>query len=98
MPENVVASNIHEFYIILNSSKKREELQIYLNKKNIEALFHYIPLHNTAMGLKTGRYFRAEFTEDLSNRLLRLPLHTELTISEIEYISSSIFNFFYKYF
>ena len=96
MSENLVASNIHEFYIILNSNEEREQLRAYLNQKNIEALFHYIPLHNTSMGLKNGRYVGAKFTEDISNRLLRLPLHTELSLNEIEYITSSIFNFFNK--
>ncbi|WP_278036424.1 dTDP-4-amino-4,6-dideoxygalactose transaminase [Flavobacterium nitratireducens] len=96
IPKDLVGSNIHEFYIILNSKEERERLRIYLNQKNIEALFHYIPLHNTGMGLKTGRYVGAKFTEDISNRLLRLPFHTELTINEVEYITSLIFNFFFN--
>lgn len=94
MSKGSLPTNIHEFYIILNSKNEREELRIYLNKYNIEALFHYIPLHNSNMGLKNGRYVGSKFTEDISNRLLRLPLHTELTLSEIEYITTTISNYF----
>ena len=90
MSKGSLPTNIHEFYIILNSKNEREELRIYLNKYNIEALFHYIPLHNSNMGLKNGRYVGSKFTEDISNRLLRLTLHTELTLSEIEYITTTI--------
>lgn len=92
--EDLVATNIHEFYIILNSNEEREQLRAYLYQNNIEALFHYIPLHNTSMGLINGRYVGSKFTEDISNRLLRLPLHTELTLSEIEYITTTISNYF----
>lgn len=94
IPDFLIPANIHEFYIILNSKEEREKLRIYLNNKNIEALFHYIPLHNTKMGLKTGRYWGGDNTENISNRLLRLPLHTELSIDEIEYITTSIKDFF----
>lgn len=94
IPEILVPTNIHEFYIILNSKKEREELIIYLNKKNIEALFHYIPLHKTNMGIKTGRYFGSNNSENISQRLLRLPLHCELVPDEIRYITSSIEEFF----
>lgn len=94
IPEFLIPKNIHEFYIILNSKEERENLRIYLNNNNIEALFHYIPLHNTKMGLKTGRYVGGDSTENISQRLLRLPLHTELTPSEVEYITTSIKAFF----
>lgn len=94
IPRDLIVTNINEFYIILNSNEEREQLRIHLNKKNIEALFHYIPLHSTIMGLKTGKYFGKNNTDEISGRLLRLPLHTELTINEIEYITSLISYFF----
>lgn len=94
MPKILVSTNIHEFYIILNSNKEREDLIIYLNKKNIEAFFHYIPLHKTGMGLKTGKYFGGNNSESISERLLRLPLHSELIPDEVTYIASTIQDFF----
>lgn len=94
IPEYLLSTNFHEFYIILNTSEEREELRIYLNKNNIEALFHYIPLHNTEMGLKIGRYFGGNHTVKISQQLLRLPLHTEIEIVEVEFITATISSFF----
>lgn len=94
IPYDFVASNIHEFYILLNSNEEREQLRVYLNNNNIEALFHYIPLHNTKMGRKTGRFFGKNYSENIAERLLRLPLHNELTYNDIEYVTRSISTFF----
>ncbi len=54
-----------------------------LRRHGILAVFHYIPLHSSPMGKKYG-YGEGELpvTEDLSRRLLRLPLYHEITIDE----------------
>ncbi|NMM61476.1 dTDP-4-amino-4,6-dideoxygalactose transaminase [Clostridium sp. P21] len=80
-------SNYHMFYIILNSEKERDYLMNNLKKNGISAVFHYIPLHNSFMGMKFG-YKLGDLpkTEDLSGRLLRLPMYAELKVEEINYI------------
>jgi dTDP-4-amino-4,6-dideoxygalactose transaminase len=87
-------TNVHEFYIILNSEQERNDLKNYLNKNDIEALFHYIPLHKSVMGAKKGRYIGSDLTETISNSLLRLPFHNEITDENIEYISKCVHSFF----
>lgn len=84
-------SNYHMFYIILKTESLRNKLLKRLKQLKIGAVFHYIPLHLSPMGLKLG-YNKGDFplTEDLSNRLVRLPMYYELSDSKIDYIIKKI--------
>jgi dTDP-4-amino-4,6-dideoxygalactose transaminase len=75
--------NYHLFYILLPDQHMRDQLMLYLRRHGILAVFHYIPLHASPMGKRFG-YGEGELpiTEDLSRRLLRLPLYHEITIEE----------------
>ena len=68
--------NAHMYYLLLKDYKKRNQLLENLKLKyNIQAVFHYIPLHNSPAGLKYGRsHGHLDNTVELSNRLVRLPL------------------------
>jgi dTDP-4-amino-4,6-dideoxygalactose transaminase len=90
MPLEALNTNIHEFYILLNSEQERNDLKEHLNNHDIEALFHYNPLHQSIMGEKKGRFIGFNTTENISKTLLRLPFHNEITETDIEYISLSI--------
>lgn len=72
--------NAHMFYILLESGAVRAELIEYLESRNIQAVFHYVPLHSSPMGRKVG-YSEGglPITTSLSERLLRLPCYFELT-------------------
>ncbi|MCY6959568.1 dTDP-4-amino-4,6-dideoxygalactose transaminase [Clostridium brassicae] len=84
-------SNYHMFYILLNSEKERDSLMYKLKERNIGAVFHYIPLHESPMGQKFGyKQGDLNITEDLSRRILRLPMYPELKAQEIEYIVKNI--------
>jgi dTDP-4-amino-4,6-dideoxygalactose transaminase len=82
IPEDCV-SNYHLFYIILPDRATRDGLMTHLNKNGVQAVFHYIPLHSSPMGQSFG-YKEGDlpFTEDLSGRLLRLPLFFDITEDE----------------
>ena len=58
-------------------------LQNHLCQNNVEAFFHYIPLHLSQMGKKTGSYIGGELTEVISKQILRLPFHTNITEKEV---------------
>lgn len=86
--------NGHMFYILLKDEEERNELISFLNKNNIGAVFHYIPLH-------TADYYKNNFgqvslpiTEEYSSRLLRLPMFYSLSLHDIEYIINKIYEFF----
>jgi dTDP-4-amino-4,6-dideoxygalactose transaminase len=73
----------HMFYILLPSLKARSELIEHLKRKSILAVFHYVPLHLSRMGERFGaRRGQCPVTEDISDRLLRLPFYTGLTSSD----------------
>lgn len=74
VPENC-SHNAHMYYILLNSLEQRSMLISYLKAKGIHAVFHYVPLHSSPVGGRCGRACGSlKNTEDLSDRLLRLPL------------------------
>lgn len=96
MNRNFVPQSVHEFYIILNSEQERDLLSSYLKKFYIESLFHYVPLHTSKKGKEIARYSGGENTKKISQQILRLPLHPNISIDDVQYISSKIKTFFYE--
>ncbi|QDU75409.1 dTDP-4-amino-4,6-dideoxygalactose transaminase [Bremerella volcania] len=80
-------SNHHLFYILLPSRSIRDDLLKRLKNVGIGAAFHYIPLHNSPMGMQVQPIVAdLPITEDASGRLLRLPMFVELTEDEQQYV------------
>jgi len=78
-------------YILLNDNQQRTELIAYLKSHNIQAVFHYVPLHSSLMGEKLGyKEGLLPVTESVSDRLLRLPFYYELTKLDIERVCQKI--------
>jgi dTDP-4-amino-4,6-dideoxygalactose transaminase len=82
--------NAHMYYILLPDQEIRSALISYLKSKNIHAVFHYVPLHESKMGQIQGRISGdLSLTSELAGRVLRLPLwlgveeHLEHIIEEI---------------
>lgn len=87
-------SNNHIFYIITKNKIIRDELQTFLKMHNIGSAFHFIPLHNSIMGKKYGfESNELKYTDNLSQRLLRLPLYNAISEKEINYVCDYIDNF-----
>lgn len=80
-------SNYHIFYLLLNSKEERNNLIKWFQENGVTAPFHYIPLHISPMGKKLG-YKKGDLplTENLSTRLLRLPLYIGLSNDDLDYI------------
>jgi dTDP-4-amino-4,6-dideoxygalactose transaminase len=73
----------HMFYLLLPSLEERQRLIAHLNSRQINSVFHYLPLHLSRMGRQFGgKEGDCPVTEDVSNRLLRLPFHSSLTESD----------------
>jgi dTDP-4-amino-4,6-dideoxygalactose transaminase len=67
--------NGHIYYLIMPSADARGKLISSLKEQGIMAVFHYVPLHSSPAGRKFGRATETlPVTEDLSARLVRLPL------------------------
>jgi len=82
------------YYLILPSLDARQALIDHLRQRGILAVFHYLPLHLSDMGRKFGgRAGQCPVTEDLSNRLLRLPFYNELTEADQANVIAAIKSF-----
>jgi dTDP-4-amino-4,6-dideoxygalactose transaminase len=67
--------NAHMYYVLLDSFATRTRVIKELNQQGISTVFHYVPLHLAPAGKRHSRvYGELIHTEDLSDRLLRLPL------------------------
>ncbi len=57
----------------------------------IEASFHYLPLHSSAMGKKLG-FKRASLPicEEVANTIIRIPMYPGLKKSEIDYVAAAL--------
>lgn len=70
----------HMYYMLMPSLETRTTLIQYLRDLGIFAPFHYLPLHLSDMGRKFGgKPGDCPITEDVSDRLIRLPLYNDLT-------------------
>jgi dTDP-4-amino-4,6-dideoxygalactose transaminase len=70
----------HMYYLLLPSLECRQALIAHLKKRGILSVFHYLPLHLSDMGRRFGgQQGDCPVTEDISDRLLRLPFYNELT-------------------
>jgi len=77
---NHCAQAYHMFYLLLPSLAERQALIQHLKAQGILSVFHYLPLHLSDMGQRFGGQPGAcPVTEDVSDRLLRLPFHNDLT-------------------
>lgn len=87
--------NAHMFYVKLKDLEQRTNFISYLKKRNVNCVFHYIPLHSAPAGVKYGRFAGKDvYTTKESERLVRLPLYYGLAKEDMEWIITSVFNFF----
>jgi dTDP-4-amino-4,6-dideoxygalactose transaminase len=98
LPANLAegaTSNGHMFYILTDSARERSRLIAFLAQRGISALFHYVPLHSSPAGKKYGRIAGPmTVTNDISERLLRLPLYFEMEPEDVETVSGAIREFY----
>ena len=71
--------NAHLYYIILPSAQLRDQFIASMKADGIMTPFHYVPLHSSPAGLKFSRTSGSlACTDDLSARLVRLPLYPRM--------------------
>jgi len=84
----------HMFYLLLPSLDARQRMIAHLKAQDILSVFHYLPLHLSDMGAKYGgKVGDCPVTEDISDRLLRLPLFYNMTSEEQERVIDTITGF-----
>ena len=87
--------NAHMYWIKAADLEERTKLIAHLRDRDVQATFHYIPLHSAPAGKKFG-YFSGndEFTTQESNRLLRLPMYYNLSKTDHAHVVAAINEFY----
>jgi dTDP-4-amino-4,6-dideoxygalactose transaminase len=85
----------HLYYLLLPDLDTRQGLLKHLAERGIHATFHYQPLHLAPAGVHFGRIAPGgcPVTEDVADRLIRLPLFAGLRDDEIDWIVESVHSY-----
>lgn len=87
--------NAHMFYLKAKDLEERSSLIAYLKAREIQSVFHYIPLHSAPAGKRFGRFFGQDrYTTKESERLLRLPMYYGLEVETAEMIVEKVKEFY----
>ncbi len=94
-PPEDSTSAYHLFVLVFINSKLSLQFKNKMQKSNIAATFHYVPLHKSKMGKKFSNS-KLPITENIYDRIVRLPLFPDMTKKEINKINKNIKAFIYE--
>jgi dTDP-4-amino-4,6-dideoxygalactose transaminase len=89
------STHVFHQYTLLLDGVDRNELREYLASKNIPSMIYYPhPLHHQK-AYADARFKDEDFltTLDLCKRVISLPMHTELDVETLTYITTSVLEF-----
>jgi len=79
------------FFVVMPTAESRTRFISHLRSREIQSVFHYLPLHLSEMGRRWGgRAGQCPVTESVSERLVRLPFYTELTETDQERVIDAV--------
>ncbi|QZE15950.1 dTDP-4-amino-4,6-dideoxygalactose transaminase [Halosquirtibacter laminarini] len=89
-------NNGHIFYILCRDLEERTALISHLKEANIQAVFHYLGLHNSPFIKRSQTPQTESFYEcsKYADTLLRLPLYYELKDQEVVRVAETILDFY----
>lgn len=91
MVPNDCQHNAHIYSVLVKDLEMRSHVLSELKHRGIQGTFHYVPLHNSPAGMKYGRIFgHLSVTEDLCDRIVRLPLYVGMTRDNVHYIVEAV--------
>jgi len=96
---NIFASstnNAHVFYLLCSDLDERDKLTSHLREKSIQAYFHFLPLHKSPLEISENKESSLPNAERFDECLLRLPIHNNISLAEVEYVSNTIIAFYKK--
>ncbi|MBM4414502.1 MAG: hypothetical protein FJ040_13785, partial [Chloroflexi bacterium] len=90
--------NAHMYYMLLPTNEIRDHVMANLKQLEINAIFHYIPLHSSPAGRRYTRVSGSmSNTDSLSSRLLRLPLWNTMPESTRSKVIEAVHNVMAQY-
>ena len=86
--------NGHLFYCLMKDSEMRDNFLHFMKDNGILAIFHYVPLHLSPMAESMKLKRHLPVTENIAERLVRLPIYYSLNEDQQNYIINKIYEFF----
>ncbi len=87
--------NAHIFFITTESLEITKKLSNHLKSREVDTTQHYAPLHLSPMAKKLGSSdISLPVAEKLSQTILRLPIYSNITPDEQDWVVDSIADFF----
>lgn len=88
-------ANGHIFYLLCRSGTERTALIQHLKSRQVSAVFHYVPLHDSPAGQRYGRACGdLPVTSDISVRLLRLPMYSDMGQEQVRRVAGAVSEFY----
>jgi perosamine synthetase len=86
---------VYQMYTIRTDKKVRDELMVFLKEKGISVRIYFDPIHKYSV-FKKEKNISLPITEKLSKEVITLPLYPDITRKQLDFIVSSIKEFFKK--
>lgn len=88
------AHNAHLYYILLENAAQKEPFLAAAKENDMTIVPHYVPLHSAPAGRKFGRVSGdMSVTNDIADRLVRLPLYADLSIEDADRVIDFVTEF-----
>ncbi|WP_299479833.1 dTDP-4-amino-4,6-dideoxygalactose transaminase [uncultured Roseibium sp.] len=85
--------NAHMYYVLFAPDIDRQSVLETFKKNGIDSVFHYVPLHSAPAGMRYGRaHGNLEITNEYSERLVRLPFWTTITVEQQDEVARTLKN------
>jgi dTDP-4-amino-4,6-dideoxygalactose transaminase len=94
VPEHVT-HNGHIFYFKTTDVDTRTELLYMMQKEEIGAMSHYLPLHSCPAGKKHGRFHGEDvYTTAESEKMVRLPIYYQIEKQDLDTVIEKLYSFY----
>jgi len=83
--------NAHMYYLLVDDLEERTRIIEELNARDVNAVFHYVPLHSSSAGTRFGRAVgELPVTREAADRLIRLPLWAGMSEGDVERTAAAL--------
>jgi dTDP-4-amino-4,6-dideoxygalactose transaminase len=86
--------NAHIFYLLLANADERNRFIAFMQTRGVQALFHYLSLHRSPFMKVKSIQDHLPNAVAFEERLVRLPLHTQLSSEEQQQVIKAVYSFF----
>ena len=87
-------NNAHMFYLVCRSQDERNRLIEHLKQNNINAVFHYICLHDSPYYKDKHDGKEMPNAKRYDKCLVRLPIWVNMTENQVQYVIQKVLNFY----